>query len=820
MAWKAINIFFLLFYSAAAIDDSAAMLKLANALHPTPLSWSTKNATGYCRWDGVQCDNNDRVIIIYLDRKNLSGTLPFEISTLTKLEHLSLQHNKLSGSLPSLANLTLLRVLFIGDNKFTSIPHDFFEGLVRLQTFDISFNADLAPWFLSSTITQCGRLVYFDAGSANIMGTIPDIFASLPSLRSLYLSDNNLTGTLPASLANPGIEFLHLNNQKIGLSGTIHVLSSMTRLRSVFLQNNQFAGPIPDFSKCQNLAKLKLSDNLFTGIVPTSLVLLTNLKAVILSNNKLQGPVPEFRTNVQANFSGNNFCVKDAHVGCDQQVTTMLEVASALGYPLTFSDSWQGNNACKNWSYITCNEHDWIIAVNFGKQNFTGTLSSSFANLTRLRNLYLNDNNLTASIPESLTKLTQLEVLDVSNNNLTGKIPVFGASVKLITTPGNSLLESNHASTENKVSPSLIAGLLVGIVIFIALLLFLIFKFRVNKRLGRSRSANVHAEWIVHNEAGYHTSNIGNVVIPIEVLQQVTDNFNENNILGVGGFGVVYKGELHDGTKIAVKRMETTAMVTKGMNGFEAEVAVLTKIRHRHLVSLLGYCINGDEAFLVYEYMPQGTLAEHLFEWRERGYSSLNWKQRATIALNVAQGVEYLHNLAQQSFIHRDLKPSNILLGDDMRAKVGDFGLVRNVPVGKYSLETRVAGTFGYLAPEYAATGRVTTKVDVYAFGVILMEMITGRKALDHTMEDKGWMFMHLATWFREDLICRKKISKAIDEALNPDKDTLATIYRVAELAVQCTCPEPRQRPDMGMVVNILAPLAQEWKPVAAGQEY
>ncbi|KAF2300480.1 hypothetical protein GH714_013762 [Hevea brasiliensis] len=525
------------------------------------------------------------------------------------------------------------------------------KGLIRLESFGISHNANLAPWSLSTALIQCGQLVNFDARFTNIMGTIPDIFASLPSLQNLFLSNKNLTGTLPASLANSGIQLLLLDNQEIGLSGTPHVLSSMSRLRKVWLQKNQFTGPLPDFSNCHNLFELKLSDNLFTGAVPVSFVLHTNLKRVSLSNNKLQGPVPTFRRNVKAMYYGNNFCVKDARIGCSPPVTIMLEVAGALG----------------------------TIAVNFGKHNITGTISPFFAKLPGLRILSLNDNNLTASIPESLTKLTQLEVLDVSNNNLTGKIPVFAASVKLITIPGNALLDSNVMSRENKMSPSLI----VSFVIFIALVLFLMFKFRAGKRLGRSRSVKGHEKWniLVHNEAGYLTYKMGNVLIPFEVLQQLTDDFNENNIFGMGGFGVFYKGEFHDGTKISVKRMGSTAMVTKGMNGFQAEVAVLTK---------------GNEWV-----SSRGTLAEHLVEWRERGYPSLNWKQRATIALNVAQGVEYLHNLAQQSFIHRDLKPSNILLGDDMKAKVGDFGLVRNVPVGKYSLERRVAGTFGYLAPEY-----------------------------------------------------------------------------------------------------------------------
>ena len=188
----------------------------------------------------------------------------------------------------------------------------------------------------------------------------------------------------------------------------------------------------------------------------------------------------------------------------------------------------------------------------------------------------------------------------------------------------------------------------------------------------------------------------------IQGLRSVTNNFSEQNILGRGGFGVVYRGELEDGTQVAVKRMEAAVVSSKGLNEFQSEIAVLTKVKHRHLVGLLGYCAEGMERLLVYEYMPQGTLAQHLFEYKEMNEKPLTWKMRLAIALDVARGLEYLHNLAHRSFIHRDLKPSNILLTDDFRAKVSDFGLVKLAPEGKYSVETRLAGTFGYLAPEYA----------------------------------------------------------------------------------------------------------------------
>jgi serine/threonine protein kinase len=194
----------------------------------------------------------------------------------------------------------------------------------------------------------------------------------------------------------------------------------------------------------------------------------------------------------------------------------------------------------------------------------------------------------------------------------------------------------------------------------------------------------------------------GNVIISVQVLRKVTDNFAQKNQLGSGGFGTVYKGELEDGTKIAVKRMEAGVVSGKAVDEFQAEIAVLSKVRHRHLVSLLGYSIEGNERLLVYEYLSEGALSMHLFHWKKLNLEPLSWTRRLSIALDVARGMEYLHSLARQTFIHRDLKSSNILLGDDFRAKVSDFGLVKLAPDGEKSVVTRLAGTFGYLAPEYA----------------------------------------------------------------------------------------------------------------------
>ncbi|KAJ0852971.1 putative protein kinase RLK-Pelle-LRR-IX family [Helianthus annuus] len=686
----------LLSTTTTTADDSTVMSTFQTTLSPPPSSWKT--STDFCTWEGIKCDNSNRVTSINLLSQSLTGSLPPTLNQLTQLKTLSLQKNSLSGDLPTLSNL---------------------------QTFSISDNPNLNPWEIPTDLTQITNLQSFQASNANIKGSIP-------------------------------------------------------------------------------------------------------------------GP-------------------------CDPQVTALLEVAGAVGYPMSLAESWTGNDACNgDWSFVSCDSSGKnVTSLNFGKRKFSGTISPALAKLTSLRSLSLNDNNLTGSIPKDLTSMPSLQLFDVSNNNLSGPIPEFPKSVRF-SHDGNPLLGQTIPSGTDgppgsgpgsgapggspsgspkgsSVSAGTIVGIVVGVIVFIGIVLFVFYKCcgkKKHQRFGRVENPEVGKELMKPSVVGsssngyggglselqsqssgdhseMHVFEGGNVIISIQVLRQVTNNFSDDNVLGRGGFGVVYKGELHDGTKIAVKKMESGVMGTKGLNEFQAEIAVLTKVRHRHLVALLGYCIDRNERLLVYEYMPQGTLSQHLFEWSEHKTPPLSWKQRVSIALDVARGVEYLHSLAQSSFIHRDLKPSNILLGDDMRAKVADFGLVKNAPDGKYSVETRLAGTFGYLAPEYA--GRVTTKVDVFAFGVVLMELITGRKALDETLPDER---CHLVTWFRRVLISKENILKAIDQTLETEnEETLDSISKVAELAGHCTAREPFQRPDMGHAVNVLGPLVEQWKPSRPEEE-
>ncbi|KAA8530693.1 hypothetical protein F0562_005373 [Nyssa sinensis] len=846
--------------------DASVMLALRKSLNPSAdLGWSNPEP---CNWIHVACSDDKRITRIQIGHQNLKGTLPSNLSSLTELKRLELQWNNISGPLPSLNGLSSLQVLMLSNNQFSSIPIDFFSGMSSLQSVEID-NNPFSAWEIPESLRNASTLQNFSANSADITGKIPDFFSpdEFPGLINLHLALNNLEGELPASFSGSQIESLWVNGQK--LSGRIDVIKNMTFLKEVWLHSNAFSGPLPDFSGLGGLERLSLRDNSFTGPVPMSLVNLGSLKIVNLTNNLLQGPMPNFNNSVAVDMTTdtNSFCLPKPG-DCDPRVNTLLSIVKSMDYPKKFAENWKGNDPCADWLGIACNSGN-ITIVNFQKMGLTGTISPELGSLKSLQRLILADNNLTGTIPEELTTLPALTEFDVSNNQLYGKVPAFKNNA-IVNTNGNpdigkeksgsspssrgSYIPSTNArSADNGISKSSAkkSRNWIGIVVFsviggafviflIGVAAFCLYKGK-QKRFSRIQSPNamvihprqsgsdnesvkitvagssvsVDAVSETHTIRSCETSDIqmveaGNMVISIQVLKSVTNNFSEENILGQGGFGTVYKGELHDGTKIAVKRMESGVITGKGLAEFKSEIAVLTKVRHRHLVALLGYCLDGNEKLLVYEYMPQGTLSRHLFNWPEEGLKPLEWTRRLTIALDVARGVEYLHGLAHQSFIHRDLKPSNILLGDDMRAKVADFGLVRLAPEGKGSIETRIAGTFGYLAPEYAVTGRVTTKVDVFSFGVILMELITGRKALDESQPEES---MHLVTWFRRMHINKDTFHKAIDPTINLNEETLTSISTVAELAGHCCAREPYQRPDMGHAVNVLSSLIELWKP-------
>ncbi|XP_045808024.1 receptor protein kinase TMK1-like [Trifolium pratense] len=832
--------------------DGAVMQKLKTALSKSNLDWSDPN---FCNWKEVQCSGRRVTSIVIPGKLNIEGSLPQELAKLSELTTFDFRQNSLSGNVPYMPNS--LQYLHINNNNFTSMPNDFFNNLTNLIEVGIDYNPFL-QWKIPSSLKNCLALQKISAMKVNFVGEIPEFFGTFSSLIYLQLSFNSLEGNLPSSLSGSSIQFLWVNGQNSinKLNGTLSVLQNMTSLQQIWVHGNLFTGPIPDFSNLDQLYDVSLRDNKLTGVVPPSLTSLQSLKVVNLTNNDLQGSPPKFQDGVQVDMDlirgTNSFCTKVVGQPCSPLVNALLSVAEAFGYPFKLAESWQGNSPCNgtNWEGIPCSSGGNISTIDFRNKGFSGSISPSFASLTSVTKLLLANNNLTGTIPKELASMPALKELDVSNNSLYGQIPSFRAGV-IVNTNGNPDIgkdkphgspgSSSGGEHKKKLAVGTIIGVVIGIVglLGVGVLVFVIYRRRHNKHDGKDQTPNAIVVHPRHSRDGnavkisvaasgsagagiaggtsgfsppssVQNVEAGNMVISIQVLREVTNNFSDENILGKGGFGTVYKGELDDGTKIAVKRMQSEMVGGQGLDEFKSEIAVLTKVRHRHLVALHGYCLEDNEKLLVYEYMPQGTLSQHLFDWEDDGSKPLEWKRRLSIALDVARGVEYLHGLAHQIFIHRDLKPSNILLGDDMRAKVSDFGLVRLAPEGQASFQTRLAGTFGYLAPEYAVTGRVTTKVDIYSYGVILMEMITGRRAIENSQPEEN---IHLVAWFRRMLLNKDSFNKVVDPALNINEEGLKSFWTIAELASQCCAREPHHRPNMGHIVNILAPLVEIWKP-------
>ncbi|XP_052210635.1 probable receptor-like protein kinase At1g80640 [Diospyros lotus] len=282
-----------------------------------------------------------------------------------------------------------------------------------------------------------------------------------------------------------------------------------------------------------------------------------------------------------------------------------------------------------------------------------------------------------------------------------------------------------------------------------------------------------------------------------KLLETATKNFQESNILGEGGFGCVYKGCLDDNVHVAVKRLDGGSQ--DAMKEFETEVDLLGKIQHPNIISLLGYSIHGETRLLVYELMQNGSLESQL-HGPSHG-SALSWHHRMKIALDTARGLEYLHEHCNPTVIHRDLKSSNILLDSNFNAKLSDFGLA--VTDGGHNKSVKLSGTLGYVAPEYLLDGKLTDKSDVYAFGVVLLELLLGRKPVEKLAPAQC---QSIVTWAMPQLTDRSKLPNIVDPAIQNTMD-LKHLYQVAAVAVLCVQPEPSYRPLITDVLHSLIPL-------------
>nr|XP_043634082.1 putative receptor-like protein kinase At4g00960 [Erigeron canadensis] len=288
-------------------------------------------------------------------------------------------------------------------------------------------------------------------------------------------------------------------------------------------------------------------------------------------------------------------------------------------------------------------------------------------------------------------------------------------------------------------------------------------------------------------------------------LKKATKDFSEGNKLGEGGFGDVYKGIVKDGNIVAVKKLALGSSTAK--DNFESEVRVISNVHHRNLIRLLGCCSKGPELLLVLEYMENGSLETYLYG-EKRG--TLSWKQRCDIIFGTARGLAYLHEQYHVTIIHRDIKPSNILLDNEYQPKIADFGLARLLPEDQTHISTRFAGTLGYTAPEYAIHGQLSEKVDTYSFGIVVLEIVSGKKCTDVPDESAGEQYLLEHAW---NLYETRMHLKLVDETLDPSKYNEEDVKKVIEIALMCTQSPVSVRPTMSEVVMLLSDRSRVQNP-------
>ncbi|KAL7596292.1 hypothetical protein Lser_V15G28135 [Lactuca serriola] len=320
---------------------------------------------------------------------------------------------------------------------------------------------------------------------------------------------------------------------------------------------------------------------------------------------------------------------------------------------------------------------------------------------------------------------------------------------------------------------------------------------KINSRRLDSLKGLPLTSFIGRTNTTFNTQKTSVTTMDYNILQSATKNFQESEIIGEGGFGCVYKAQLNDNLLVAIKKLDNKTQ--NSIKEFQTEIDILSKIQHPNIITLLGYCVHDETKLLVYELMQNGSLESQLHG--PSCGSNLTWHCRMKIALDIARGLEYLHERCKPSVIHRDLKSSNILLDSSFNAKLSDFGLA--VMEGATSKNIKLSGTLGYVAPEYLLDGKLTDKSDVYAYGVVLLELLLGRRHLEKLTSSKC---ESIVTWAMPQLMDRSKLPSVIDPVIR-DKMDLKHLYQVAAVAVLCVQSEPSYRPLITDVLHSLVPL-------------
>ncbi|XP_038970403.1 probable LRR receptor-like serine/threonine-protein kinase At1g56140 [Phoenix dactylifera] len=794
-----------------------------------------------------------KLISLSIGTNNFSGSLPSELGNLTNLQQLYINSCGLGGEFPStVSSLKNLQTLWASDNNFTGKIPDFSEtNLTTLRMQGNSFEGPIPSSFSSLTSLTDLRLGDISNGSSTlafisnltsltnlvlrnsrISDSIPSDFSRYTSLLILDLSFNNLTGQLPQSLFNLSLlSYLFLGNNS--LSGSLPA-SKSTSLLNVDLSYNQLSGSFPSWVSQQNL-NLNLVANNFVVDSSNSSVLPSGLNclqqdipcnrgspiyssfAITCGGNKTitssDGTVYEID---RKSLTSASYYVTDANNWAVSNVGTFMD-ASTADYILDSAS--QFSNTLESELYQSARlSPSSLRYYGLGLENGNYTIKLNFAETQilnpptwksvgrRVFDIYIQGNlkekdfDIRKEAGERSVKAVVKEfTAPVTNNFLeihffwSGKgtccVPTqgyYGSSISAISvspsdfTPTVSNKPPSTHSTNKRTG--LIVGIAAGAVALVLFTLLVMFIYRQRRRLGMDDD-----EDLLEISARPDT-------FTYMELKTATENFSPANKLGEGGFGPVFKGILSDGRIVAVKQLSVASR--QGKRQFMTEIATISAVQHRNLVKLYGCCIEGGKRLLVYEYLENRSLDQALFGDNNL---HLDWTTRFEICLGAARGLAYLHEESSVRIVHRDVKASNILLDSDLNPKISDFGLAKLYDDKMTHISTRVAGTIGYLAPEYAMRGHLTEKADVFGFGVVVLEVLSGRPNSDQSLEAEKVYLLEWAWNLREN---RREL-EMVDPWLSSFNEEEA--IRIINVALLCTQASPMLRPPMSRVVAMLA---------------
>lgn len=719
------------------------------------------------------------------------GLLPDSLSKLSKLETLDLSSNNFSGSIPSgicQDPENSFKELYLQNNQLVGFVPASLSNCTQLVSLDLSFN------FLNGTIPSSlgslSKLKDLIIWLNELHGEIPQELTYIQTLENLILDFNELTGTIPSGLSNcTKLNWLSLSNNQ--LSGEIPAsIGQLSNLAILKLSNNSFTGSIPpELGDCKSLIWLDLNTNFLNGTIPPSLFKQSGKIAV----NVISG-----KTYVYIKTDGSKECHGAGNLlefaGISQGQLNRISAKNPCNFSRVYGGKLQptfNHNGSMIFLDVSHNllsgsipkeigQMYYLYILNLGHNDISGTIPEEIGDLRNLNILDLSSNRLEGLIPQSVSGLSLLVDGDFSNNHLTGMIPetaqfeTFPAirfanntglcGYPLLKCGSSSGLSSNsqHQKSHRRqasLAGSVAMGLLFSLFCIFGLIIVAIEtrKRRKKKDLAfdgyidsRSHSGTANVSWKLTGAREALSINLATFEKPLQKLTfadllAATNGFHNDSLIGSGGFGDVYKAQLKDGSIVAIKKL--IHISGQGDREFTAEMETIGKIKHRNLVPLLGYCKVGEERLLVYEYMRYGSLEDVLHDPTKSGIK-LNWNARRKIAIGAARGLAFLHHNCTPHIIHRDMKSSNVLLDENLEARVSDFGMARLMSVMDTHLSvSTLAGTPGYVPPEYYQSFRCSTKGDVYSYGVVLLELLTGKRPTDSAdFGDNnlvGWVKQH-----------------------------------------------------------------------------